>query len=75
MYQMLNGMQQLMTGGGSFDPQLILTLFECFDQFDIDLRQVSDANWGGMKEYANSLGNLPQDPWLPCPSKDVQHCK
>ena len=72
MWNMLEGMQELMTGNIGFDTELYDTLLECFDTFDIDLKEVSDANWAGIKEYANSNGSLANDdPWYPCPDELV----
>ena len=37
---MLDAMQQLMTGGGDFDPAFLEKLYTCYDKIDPNLRLI-----------------------------------
>lgn len=61
----LDGMQELMEGGGTFDRDLYDSLVACFERQDPRLAEAQDLEWGAMIGYAAS-GGLPGDPWYPC---------
>ena len=65
MQNMLNGMENLMTGGTEFDPALYQNLASCFQDLDPELMTTQDVLWQGLYDYANSQGQ-PSDPYPPC---------
>jgi hypothetical protein len=64
---MLDAMQVLLTGSGTFDEDFYAEYVSCLDQFDPRLMSAVDAQWQGMLDYASAGGN-PEggDPWEPC---------
>ncbi len=69
---MLDGMQVLLTGSGTFDEDFYAEFVDCLDQFDPRIMGAVDAQWAGMLEYANVGGNPEgQDPWASCPQVTV----
>lgn len=59
---MLDMMQQLMTGGGEFDRNFIKETRSCMATFDPQLPYVNDAIWQGIIDYWDMGGN-PDDRW------------
>eukprot|EP00095_Tigriopus_kingsejongensis_P001829 maker-scaffold10_size831480-snap-gene-4.12 protein:Tk01829 transcript:maker-scaffold10_size831480-snap-gene-4.12-mRNA-1 annotation:"hypothetical protein AURANDRAFT_63034" len=62
MKEMLDGMQQMMTGEPSFDQNTYDTMIGCFDPKLVD---ATNAQWAGFLQYANSGGSI-DDVWPPC---------
>ena len=69
---MLNGMQQLMTGGNEpFNPEFYERLVTCLNKIEEGrLLEAVDAQWAGFLEYSNSHGTE-TDPWPTCNDKMV----
>ena len=69
---MLNGMQQLMTGGNEpFNPLFYERLVKCLNKIEEPrLLEAVDAQWAGFLEYSNSHGTE-SDPWPTCNDKMV----
>ena len=67
MLDMLNGMQQLMTGGNEpFDPIFYDRLIKCFDKIEEQrLLDAVEAQWKGFLDYSETHGTE-SDPWYPC---------
>ena len=60
---MLNAMQQLMTGGSEyFDPAFLNTLKNCWDETDSDLTDASNGAWQGLIDYFDNDG-YESDTW------------
>ena len=65
--RMLDGMQQLMMSGDEYmDQDLFGLLNECFEELDADLVNVTEANWFGIRTYAQRRGNPGVDDWPAC---------
>ena len=63
MRNMLDGMQQLMTGESTyFDTAYLGELAECWDKTDPDLIQANDGAWRGLGEFFINDG-YGVDPW------------
>ena len=64
---MLNGIQQLMTGGNEpFDPTFFDRLIKCFDKIEEPrLLDAVEAQWRGFIDYSETHGTE-NDPWYPC---------
>ena len=63
MRNMLDGMQQLMTGEATyFDTAYLEELAECWENTDPDLIQANDAAWRGLADFFNNDG-YGSDPW------------
>ena len=62
MLDMLDAMQQLMTGEGTFDRDFYEKLRECMGSFDSQLPAAQDGAWQGMIDYWNSNGTE-EDHW------------
>ena len=66
MKDMLDGMQELMTGERPyFDELWYDELVACFDQFDPLLMQSQDAQWEGFRTFA-AAGGSEVDEWKQC---------
>ena len=64
MVDMLDAMQQLMTGDLEyFDPAFLSELGNCWDLTHPDLRQAEDNAWQGMIDFFENDGWNPYDPW------------
>ena len=46
---------------------MLKDLEDCFMDWDPELVDVTDANWYGIRSYANQGGNPGIDDWEPCP--------
>lgn len=68
MEDMLDVMQQLMTGGEQFDRNFIKKARTCMATFDPQLPDVHDSIWRGIADYWDMGGN-PDDLWGNRPSK------
>ena len=62
MLDMLDAMQQLMTGEEKFDRDFYDELRECMESFDSRLPAAGDGAWQGMIDYWNSNGTE-EDHW------------
>lgn len=67
MLDMLNGMEQVLTGSDEFDQTLYQSIVSCLERTDPNLVIAQESLWNGMLEYAN-LGGTSEDPWMPCVS-------
>ena len=65
----LDGMVELMEGGGAFDQNFYDELVACFNRFDPELKAAQDTEWSGMLWFAES-GGIPGDQWLSCDQLD-----
>ena len=66
MSAMLDAMQQLMSGGGSFfDPDFLHDLAHCWDDTHPNLTQANDNAWKGMMEFFENDG-YGNDSWGGC---------
>ncbi|TRY80394.1 hypothetical protein TCAL_04714 [Tigriopus californicus] len=65
MLDMLNGMEQVLTGSEEFDPVLYQAIRSCMEKTDPNLVIAQENLWNGMLEYA-SIGGTLLDPWTPC---------
>ena len=64
MVDMLDAMQQLMTGDLEyFDPAFLSELGNCWDLTHPDLREAEDNAWQGMIDFFENDGWNPYDPW------------
>ena len=70
MKDMLDGMEELMTGGSEFDSIVYADLAACFTATDPDLMAAQESLWAASLSYANNGGG-PNDPYLPCQSRLV----
>ena len=62
MLQILDAMQQLMTGGQEYDREYYQELRTCLDVFDPNLRESQDNAWQGFINYWLTGGAI-DDPW------------
>ena len=62
MLQMLDAMQQLLTGGGQYDREYYAELRSCMEQLHPDMEASQDAAWQGMIDYWNTRGGV-DDSW------------
>ena len=62
MLRMLDGMQQLATGGGKFDRDLYKKIRSCMSSFDRDTPKAQDAAWQGIIDFWDQRG-APNDAW------------
>ena len=63
LIEMLEAMQQLMTGDASyFDPAFLDELLQCWDNTHPDLKKAEDNAWQGMIDYFQNDG-FDEDPW------------
>ena len=62
MLDILDAMQQLLTGGGQYDREYYGQLLTCMDQLHPDLVAQADASWQGFIDYWLSNGTV-TDTW------------
>ena len=62
MLQMLDSMEQFMTGKAEYDREYYSKLRQCMDTFDPLLTDSQDAAWQGIVDYWN-MGGTTEDPW------------
>ena len=62
-----------MTGEEYSDDNLYKPLVECLRRTDANLYKSVNAQWAGLKGYANSGGNAGIDPWYTCDSDTQPH--
>ena len=63
----LNGMQVMMNGQPTFDPEFYNELVTCLNSLDSRLQTSVGSQWDGMIQYANAGGNPEaNDTWPTC---------
>jgi len=62
---MLDGIMQIMEGGGQFDREYLAKLEGCMAQLDPDLWQVNEGAWIGLVQYHDENGTN-SDTWGSC---------
>jgi len=73
LFKFLDGMQEFMTGEKFSDNDFYNKLVTCIKKTDDHLYQSVNAQWSGLKAYANAGGNGGSDPWYDCNSDILPH--
>merc|ERR1712168_1418968 len=74
LYNFLNGIQQFMTGQDHYvDDRLYNDLTACIKKVDANLYTSVNAQWTGLKGYAQTHGHQPMDNWYPSDSDTKPH--
>ena len=69
LHDFLDGIQRFMTGREFTDNDFYDKLEACIKKTDDRLLDSVNAQWIGLKGYANNQGNPPSDHWYPCDSE------
>lgn len=72
LYKFLSGIQQLMTGQQNVDTSLYYKLIDCIKKTDDHLYESVNAQWSGLKGFAQSKGSN-GDNWYNCDSTTKPH--